>query len=202
MRTVGLTVVLAWAAAAANEQFFPPASLGDTPSEHQFVSDWYSRQLTALHEPSLWQESLRNPVAEVYRFLYLRSFDHPIAVRLTVTADQSGLLTAKETNGQGGYRPGRLIRNTTVRLSKQDTQWFRDRLDLDEVAYWNLPSRQKAAKDMITVDGAQWIVEGAKDGHYKIVDRTSPHDDDPIHWIGIDLMIRLANFRLLYQDVY
>jgi hypothetical protein len=190
------------AAAAANEQYFPPASLGDTPSEEQYLSDWYSKQLTALHEPSLWQESLRNPGAEVYRFLYLRSFDHPISVRLTVTAEGSGLLTAKETNGQGGFHTGRLIRNTTVRLSKQDTQWFCDRLDLDEVGYWKLPSRQKAEKGMITVDGAQWIVEGAKNGHYKIVDRTSPPVEDPIHWIGIDLMIHLAHLRLLYQDVY
>ncbi len=55
---------------------------------------------------------------------------------------------------------------------------------------------------MIVLDGAQWIIEMVKDGRYHVVDRLSPRDDDAVHAIGITLMIHLAHFKLLYQDVY
>jgi len=199
LRAAGLAIIGCLSACAFSAEYFPPASLGDTPREHQFQSDWYSKHLSALHEPSLWLESLQNPAAEVYRFLWLRSFHHPIVVRLVVSGE-TGLLTAKEANGQGGYQPGRLIRDTTVRLSKQQTQWFRDWFE--NIGFWKLPSRQEAEKDVLTLDGAAWVAEAVKGGRYKIVDRTSPPAEDPIHWIGTTLMIDLAHFRLLYQEVY
>lgn len=118
-------------------------------------SDWYSKHLAAMREPSLWDLSRQDFGAEVYRFLWLRSFHHPISVRLTVRKDGTGLLTSKETDGKGGYHPGKLIRNLTATLSKQQTDRFRDRAE----RLWKLPANQPAA---VGVDGAQWIVEAAK----------------------------------------
>jgi hypothetical protein len=52
------------------------------------------------------------------------------------------------------------------------------------------------------LDGAAWVLEGVKQGRYHIVERTSPETGDPIHKLGIMMLIDLAHFRLLYQDVY
>lgn len=184
---------------ATGVEYFPAGSLAETAKEHQFLAEWYSGQLSALQEPSVWKMSQQKPTVEVYRFLYLRTFHHPISVRLTIASDGTGLLTSKETNGAGGYEPGRLIRNTATKLTKDQAGWFRD--DVDRFGFWKLPARRDT-KGEVGLDGAQWIVEGSKDGRYHIVDRWSPSPDDPIHSLGTTMMINLARFRLLYEDVY
>ena len=178
-------------------EYFPTGVLGDSPSQHLFRSDWYSKHLTAMLEPSLWDASRHDSAAEVYRFLWLRAFHHPISVRLTVRKDGTGLLTSKETDGKGGYEPGKLIRNITATLSREQTDWFRDRAERSGL--WKLPTKQPGAAGL---DGAQWIIEAAKGGRYHIVDRWSPPADDPVHALGTTLMIALAHFKLLYEDVY
>ena len=45
---------------------------------------------------------------ESYRFLWLRTFHKPIAVRVW-SADSRYYLVVKELSGQGGYEPGRII---------------------------------------------------------------------------------------------
>jgi hypothetical protein len=92
-----------------------------------------------------------------------------------------------------------LLRNTTAKLTKDQTEWFLDAVD--NFGFWKLPARRDP-KDEIGVDGARWIMEGSKDGRYHVVDRWSPPADDPIHSLGTTMMINLARFRLLYQDVY
>jgi len=64
---------------------------------------------------------------------------------------------------------------------------------------WKLPTRQSEG---IGLDGAQWIIEAVKGGRYHVIDRWSPRADDPVHGIGTILMINLAHFKLLYEDVY
>jgi hypothetical protein len=54
----------------------------------------------------------------------------------------------------------------------------------------------------VAEDGAEWIIEGVKQGRYHTIDRRSPDPKDPAHLLGIALMIHLARFRLLYQEVY
>jgi len=150
-----------------------------------------------MREPSLWDISRRDSGAEVYRFLWLRSFHHPISVRLTVYKDGTGLLNSKETSGKGGYQPGGLIRNVTARLSGEQTDWFRD--VAERSGLWKLPTEQPGAAGL---DGAQWIIEVVKGGRCHIVDRWSPPTDDPVHALGTALMINLAHFKLLHEDVY
>src|SRR5262245_51972945 len=94
----------------AQTKFFPPGTLGETKQLDQFVSDWYTKQLKALKEPSLWELSKKS-VPQAYRFLWLRSFHHPVAIRLDINADGTARLTTKMTSGAGGYAPGKLIQN-------------------------------------------------------------------------------------------
>lgn len=192
-----LGVILIGAVVGSAAEYFPHGVLGDTSDQHRFRADWYSKFLTAMGEPSVLEVSRQDATAEVYRFLWLRSFHHPISVRLVFRKDGSALLISKETDGKGGYQPGKLIRNSTARLSKEQSEWFRSQVE--DSAVWKQPTRQMGGNGL---DGAQWIIEMAKGGHYHVIDRWSPRADDPVHGLGTILMIDLAHFKLLYQDVY
>jgi hypothetical protein len=186
---------------AYGQQYFPPGILGKGHQHEELTNQWYSKHLMALREPSLWETSQLDLTAEAYRFLYLRSFHHPISVRLVVAQDKTATLVSRETNGNGGYEPGRLIRNRTTHLSKKQTEAFLTALN--ELSFWSLPPLLEAEGKFIQLDGAQWILEGVNEGRYHLVDRWSPdRTNDPIRIIGTMLMIELAQFRLLYLDVY
>jgi hypothetical protein len=184
--------------ACSGQQFFPDGIFDENKDTNESIVDRYSGHLKALGEPSLWEASKKTK-GTVYRFLWLRSFDHPVVIRLAVNGDATGTLVVKVTSGGGGYKPGKLIENRTRKLSKQQTEWFLDRVE--ELKYWELPSREEKAANVVNLDGAQWIVEAMKDGNYKIVDRWSP-ENGPINRIGLMMTIDLAKMKLLYQDVY
>jgi len=186
---------------AYGQQYFPPGSLGHDHQRDEFTNQWYSKHLRSLREPSLWETSQLDLTAEAYRFLYLRSFHHPISVRLVVAQDKTATLISKETHGKGGYEPGRLIRNRTIHMSKRQTEAFLSAPN--ELSFWSLPTFLEAEGNFIQLDGAQWILEGVHEGRYHVVDRWSPdRADDPIRIIGSRLMIELAHFRLPSRDVY
>jgi hypothetical protein len=187
---------------AYGQQYFPSGILGKNADEDEFRNQWYSKHLTALQEPSLLKISKNDATAEEYRFLYLRTGDHPISVRIVVRPDHTAKLISKETSGKGGYEPGRLTRNREDHLSKLQTESFLSAPD--DLSFWTLPTlHEQEDKNVVHLDGAQWIFEGLKEGRYHIVDRWSPErSDDPIKIIGITMMIDLAHFKLLYRDVY
>jgi hypothetical protein len=183
---------------SVGQQYFPEAAFDQRKKSNDFVVEWYSQQLKALQEPSLWETSKR-PEQQVFRFLWLRSFHHRVVIRLNINDDGTGDLVTKVGGGQGGYPPGKLIENRTQRISKQQTQWFLD--EVKEVKYWDLPTREEQHPNEVSVDGAQWVVEAARNGTYKVVDRWSP-DKGPIRTLGLSMAIDLAGMKLLYQDVY
>lgn len=120
-------------------------------------------------------------------------------MRLIVEGDGTGVLISKETKGQGGYEPGAVIRDAAKKLSKEKVQSVRWRLE--ECGFWKLPTRQQLP-ERTGLDGAQWIVEACKGGHYQIVDRWSPPSGDPIQTFGMMFMVDLAHLRLRHRDVY
>lgn len=65
---------------------------------------WYSAHLDAMEE-----RPLREAVStggEAYRFLWLRTFHRPVVIRVVARNGQI-VLETKETDGHGGYAPGR-----------------------------------------------------------------------------------------------
>jgi hypothetical protein len=178
--------------------YFPAGVLGDGSREDTFKIQWYSKFLAAMQEPSLW-ESSKGQSGLTYRFLWLRSFHHPVAVRLDVKRDGTAVLTTKISSGHGGYEPGRLIMNRTQRFGKEQTTWVLDRIA--ELKFWNLPTNPPPDPNVVGVDGAQWIFEGAKGGTYHVVDRWSPEKGE-VHALGIMMLIDVAKLKLLYEDVY
>jgi hypothetical protein len=192
--TTLLLLLLASATCAQETHYFPNQALDHEQGLDDFAVGWYSKHLKAMGEPSLLE--LSKTPAHVYRFLWLRSFHNPVAVRLNVDRDGTSLLTVKVTNGRGGYAPGELVKNESRRLSKEYTQGFLD--DVRELGYWSLPTDDPENRG---TDGAEWILEAVKDGRYKLVVRWSP-EKGAVRTLGLAMMIRLAELKLLYQEVY
>jgi len=155
--------------------YFPPGAFASAGEDGAFQVDWYSKELRALREPSV-AALAGDEGAHTYRFLWLRTFDAPIALRVDVSPDGGATLTVKRTSGQGGFEPGTLVTNERRALSRADVGRF---LALLEAArFWELPAREPLESEdgTITVkaDGAQWILEGVRSGRYHAVDRGTP----------------------------
>src|SRR5215469_17272752 len=107
----------------SQDTYFPSGALSDSDQADSFKSRWYSDQLRALDEPSLLEKA-KDPSLQSYRFVWLRTFHHPVAVRLDITSDGVGKLTVKIANGAGGYKPGKLIENTSRSVTTEQTDQF------------------------------------------------------------------------------
>ena len=202
-----LAVLLGSTSVNAQLKYFLPDTLDDRAEFAVSHEEWYAEHLQVLKEPSLWEQS-KSQETQSYRFLWLRSFHRPVAVRLDVNEDGTGFLTTKITNGQGGYESGRLVTNRTRRLEQYETDHAL--AVLEEWGFWNLPAFEKPEEKIgadgqritiITLDGAAWVLEGVKAGQYHVVNRTSPKDG-PLRWLGEMMLFDLAKLKLLYQEVY
>jgi hypothetical protein len=147
---------------SAQTEFFPAELSGDV-SSRRFIS-WYSSQLEAMNElplAALFNED------ESYRFLWLRSFHQPVAIHVWRTGAQH-FMVVKRLNGHGGYAPGTVDFYSVRSLSEND--WDSFMLHLEHSQYWSMPTED----DRMWNDGAQWIMEGYREGRYHVVDRQSP----------------------------
>lgn len=170
--------------AFAEEKFFPTGDLS-YKQLNDFRTDWYSKQLRALQETSLYGSP---PDHETYRFTWLRTFHHPMTFRLDIAEQCAATLTVKEADGAGGYQPGSIIVNKTVDVGKSDCEKLL--AGLDDMKFWSLATSSSG----LGTDGAQWILEGSKNGSYHIVDRWTPLSGAQYEW-ALSLM-KLANVPL------
>jgi len=184
---IALSIVTLFLASVtiAQVKYFPP----------EFSDNWYAKHLSALKEPSLWELS-KVQKTQSYRFLWLRTFNHPVAIRVDVHIDGTAQLTTKMTSGAGGYDPGRLIQNAAVTLTREQTHWFLGQIQGHN--FWKLPSVLETPGGP---DGAQWVIEGVKDGAYHFVDRWSPKDGE-IRALGLFMVDELAKMELSAKEVY
>ncbi|HKG59026.1 MAG TPA: hypothetical protein VKB05_04540 [Pyrinomonadaceae bacterium] len=144
--------------------FFPGGALSETIRSARFRNGWYSGQLEAMNELPL--AALANE-DESYRFLWLRAFHKPVAIHVWRTGMRH-FIVVKRLNGRGGYDPGRFDLYWSHSLS--ENEWDSFMLHLEHSQYWLMPTED----DRIMFDGAQWILEGYREGRYHIVDRQSP----------------------------
>lgn len=77
-------------------------------------------------------------------------------------------MVLKRLNGRGGYDPGTVDLYWARSLSEND--WDAFMLHLEHSAYWLMPPENDRGWE----DGAQWIMEGYREGRYHVVDRQSP----------------------------
>jgi hypothetical protein len=180
----------------ANPQYFPTGIFGDSldrGSFKDFAARWYSTYLRAMHEPSFLEASQdRSLVA--YRFLWLRTFHHPIAIRLTIRPDGTGSLTGKVTSGTGGYGTGVMTWNKSIDIPKTQVQQF---INLSQkTAFWTSPTGGLEEGN----DGARWIMEGVHSGVYHVVDRWNPEKSD---YASMCLfLLSLSKIQVEAKDIY
>lgn len=125
--------------------------------------------LWRMGEPSIFKLS-RDPAYHGYRFLWRRSFDPPIAVRIEIEPARTGFLTAKKLSGHAGFQPGRLIDRRAAALTGETVRAVLE--GLERADFWH----SRIADDRMGIDGAYWIIEGAKNGAYRVDERWSPKE--------------------------
>jgi hypothetical protein len=191
--TLFLVVMLAPPASFAQQQFFPSGVFGETPQLDRGTSKWYSSQLRALNETSLWALS-KMESSQSYRFLWLRTWDHPVSIRFDANNDGTGRLITKMSSGTGGYDPGKLVLDHTRQLTKD--QVARLLLNIETAEFWGLPTNEATSGK----DGARWIIEGVRQGRYHIVDRWSPRSGS-VRDVGLYFM-HLADLEVPATNLY
>lgn len=180
--------------AGGDDYFFPPNKFDDSNAERDaFWREWYSKHLRVMKEPSL-SCAAQDDGAEVYRFVWLRTFQHPVVVRIT---RQAGVvsLDATELDGAGGYDPGSILRREKRGLSLKD--WSRLEAAVAYAKIWEEPT---SAPWEMGLDGAQWIVEARRGTTYHVVDRWSPKAG-PHRELGL-LFLEFSGLKFQREQTY
>jgi hypothetical protein len=138
-----------------------PPALGDAPY------DGVNNYLLRMGEPSL--RAYRDPSAEVYRVLWVRSFHRPIALRAESIGSHRTLYV-KRLGGSSHYEGGWSL-DFSRRRAILGFEWRRLRALIDEALYSQLDG-----PGVLMHDGAQWTLEAMRAGHYTRDGRQSPCD--------------------------
>lgn len=152
-------------------EYFPSGAYTDGwKGRETLMNEWYGKHLYAMDEAPLIKGY--EPDSEVYRFLWLRTFHHPITVRVEKTPF-GAMLVMKETDGAGGYGVGKITDTRQIELTKEE--WCIFSHLIEEANFWNQPLELDGQGGN---DGAQWILEGVRENRYNVVDRWSPVDGE------------------------
>jgi len=156
----------------------------------------YSKMLRIMKEPGLCEVSVPEE-AETYRFIWLRTYDKPMVVRVDMEPNGSARVTVKAADEWSGDEPGKLKTTKTRKLSSQEAEHLRS--IVNEADFWRLPSRVNSG--IFVLHGASWTLEGTKGGTCHVVDRESP-ESGPLRSLGLGFLLNIARLKLLYQEVY
>ncbi|MFK2878528.1 hypothetical protein [Rhodanobacter hydrolyticus] len=157
--------------------------------DDSFKRKWYASQFAALGLDS-WSCG-RFGVG--YRFVWLRTFHHPISV--SIVRDAGGwMLRAVELNGAGGYQPGAVLRTARIVLDARQIEGIQQQIDAAQA--WSLP----AHVDALGFDGAQWIIELRDGDRYHVIDRLSPKNG-PTRALGL-AFLALTGWQFPVRETY
>ncbi len=150
-----------------------------------FVNSWYSKMLFALKEPILKDYKGNKGI---YRFTWLRTFNHPVSIRLEQQGDIVKLFS-KICNGAGGYEPGKIIFDTAISLTQKQVDTIN--LKLDNAKFWVL---QTESREDNGTDGSEWIIEVVKNNKYHMVVRWTPEKGTLFRAIG-EYLISISQIK-------
>lgn len=140
------------------------------PVMDDFVDGWFSAELSAFQEPSLYHRPVSTPLS--VRFTFLRSFHDPIVVRVDTLPDGQRRLSAKQRVAGVVFGSEKPSDRALVRmLSSAESGAFDAVLERSRI--FDKPSRGCAGG----LDGSQWIVEAADPAKgYRYRQKWSPED--------------------------
>jgi len=169
--------------------YFPIAQFHGYSIADTMKAQWYSYMLLGLKEPIIFNDSSSK---EIFRFTWLRSFHHPISIRIVKSNDKI-YLYSKEADGAGGYQPGRIIFDETRILSIDDWNTFMDYVK-------SINSGPKYV-ERDGLDGAQWILEEKSSRGYHVTDKWSPDEGDRFREC-CEFLLRLSGIKIKKQEMY
>lgn len=144
--------------------YFPDAAFHQDRRSNQFITDWYTRYLSQMKEPSLIVSPLNQQSS--YRFLWVRSFHPTIVVRLS-NSDGKYLLSLTELANKTESSQPLVAQNKILK----GEEWKGFVKLLNDSCYWRVPTTTTAP---VAMDGAWWVLEGVEQGYYHVVVRQSP----------------------------
>jgi hypothetical protein len=170
-------------------QYFP------FPSQDQSALDtasakWYSYALHLMQEKPIFNDKSKN---ETYRFLWLRTFHHPVAIRITKSFSNYTIYW-KLLNGLGGYGLGKLSIQKEKKITRQNWDGFM--LKLKQLNFWEL---KKGANDVMGNDGSNWVLEGKTPQKYHVIGAWTPKGS--FYACG-DYLIKLTNMNIKKEQEY
>jgi len=159
-----------------------------------FEAKWYSGQLSAAQEPSLYEaaQGNRQSIGSTVRFTWLRTFHSPVMVRVEGLGSTSPRLIAKQLSGAGGYAPGLVNKRIERNLSPAEANALKAVLSSTRV-FESVP-----AECGLGTDGAQWIVESVDGTGYHFVNRWTP-ERGGVRELGM-AMLKLTDWQ--FEDIY
>lgn len=184
----------------AQLRYFPPGALTSESQSDAWLAAYYSACLTAFSEPSLLEESA-SPTVAAYRFLWLRSFNGPIAVRVDLHADGTAQLTVKTASTPCHFAAPRArdpasLKVMTRVLTKAEMADLASQVQRSGL--WGL---QRDDPSPWGFDGAFWLFEFAAQGRYHAISRWSP-TEGPVRSLGLYFLFNLAHLKIPSRLVY
>ena len=175
--------------------YFPLETFKDTAlfdGYDTFVVSWYSEHLFAMKEPILFNNQNE---FEIFRFTWLRTFHNPVVIRIQKNENQYQLIW-KVCDGAGGYDPGNLVVDKKRIIREEEWNEFQE--IIDSIDFWNLPTNER---EILGTDGSQWILEGAVQGKYHVIDRWTPHENSPAYQLG-NYLISISSLKIDEENKY
>jgi hypothetical protein len=123
-----------------------------------------------MREPILCSERQ----GERYRFLWLRSFHPPIAIRVEHESGQTTMV-AKRLRVEGDDSDGVVDKDTAFALTTEEWAILQDLLSRAQI--WEAPTEWPRDPNVESLDGAQWVFEAATPTKYHLLDRWSAASD-------------------------
>ncbi len=154
----------------ADPQYFPTGAFGIDGAFEASINACFLRAMQEAPLPEL----VTLETAQVFRLTLIPAWRPPFIVRLAVRSDGTGTLAVKAAKSQ--RNAGVITVGRTEAISKSDVDVF---LTLVEAAgFWSMSTKEVYSKDprviVQVMDGEKWVIEGAQNGRYHVVTRTSP----------------------------
>ncbi len=178
--------------------------------------DRFNSALQSFGEPDFCSASLLEQNQESYRFLWLRTFHHPVLIQLINRGPGDAAVIYKELDVKDHYEYGSIVEQKTVdvytRLGKGEQPEEVVRRGVENIfkrgkeQVWEQPFALGEAVEpdgsfWIVLDGAHWTIEAVKDGKCHVVTRHSPDPGDPVRRFA-EALIRLSGKRFYYDEFY
>lgn len=155
------------------------------------TSEWLKIQLTDLNENCLYDNVIPSNKT-IYRFTWLRSFNHPIVIRIE-KIDNKVMLYWKVGKGAGGYEPRGLKKSGKKKISS--IEWIEFERLINESNFDTLPNNEYIPM----TDGATWTLEKKTSETFKAHNTNFPSKRIKEACL---FLIKLTNIKIKDDEIY